>query len=110
VFNQLVLGLLDLESTADFTLRRMSNIDLGTTTWIGDGDTQWDVLPVNTFDGLGWHENTTCGASIPVVAEIESITNTCVGSEINLFLHLMVVLLLIHTLGILEMVMIQQQL
>lgn len=70
-------------STADFTLRRMSNIDLGTTTWIGDGDTQWDVFPVNTFDGLAWHKNTTCGASIPVVAEIESITSTCVGSEIN---------------------------
>lgn len=42
-------------ATAEYTLVRMASVTSGATTWVGVGDTQWDVYPQNTFDYLGSH-------------------------------------------------------
>jgi PKD repeat protein len=71
-------------TTQNQTLRRISTINLGSTVWIGSGNTEWDELAVDTFNGLKLHENTTCGSAIPLVVSVDApSTNSCPGTLIN---------------------------
>jgi hypothetical protein len=70
-------------TTQNHTLRRMSTVDLGTTVWIGDGDTQWDVYAQDSFNNLKLHVNSGCGAAIPVVvAATAPNSGVCQGVEV----------------------------
>lgn len=71
-------------TTQNQTLRRKSTINLGSTVWIGSGNTEWDELTIDTFDGLKLHVNATCGAAIPLAVSIDApSTNVCLGTLIN---------------------------
>jgi PKD repeat protein len=50
-------------STKDNTLVRKKNVNEGTTDWSLSA-TQWEVFPRNTYDSLGAHTMTPCGAVI----------------------------------------------
>ncbi len=70
-------------ATAEFTLIRMATVDAGTTTWLGLGDTQWDVLPQDDSSNLGVHSNTSCTASIPLTSyPLASSLTACLGDTI----------------------------
>jgi PKD repeat protein len=71
-------------TTQNQTLRRKSTVNLGSTVWIGSGNTEWDELAVDTFNGLKMHENATCGAAIPLAVSVDApSTNSCPGTLIN---------------------------
>lgn len=70
--------------TANTTLIRKSTVNLGSTVWLGSGNMEWDVYVVDSFDGLKFHENATCGSAIPVVAIATSpATPVCAGTLIT---------------------------
>ena len=50
-------------ATNNFTLIRMSSIQQGTTSWT-QGQTEWDVYPIDMLDSLGAHTQVACGAQI----------------------------------------------
>jgi hypothetical protein len=70
-------------TTQNHTLRRMSTIDLGTTVWVGEGDTQWNVFAQDSFDDVRMHTNSGCGASIPVVVNATAPNSgVCEGVDV----------------------------
>lgn len=71
-------------TTQNQTLRRKSTINLGSTVWLGSGDTEWDIFAIDTFNGIKLHENTTCGNAIPLAANATApTTSVCPNSLIN---------------------------
>ncbi len=64
--------------TVDNTMFRKSTVDQGVATnpAVFDPSLQWDSLPANTFDHLGWHD-CVCGA--------ENVKEVAAASEFTLF-------------------------
>lgn len=59
-------------NTQNHTLIRNASIDAGTMIWSGVSNTQWDVATLDDLSNLGWHQNTGCGASIPITVSINN--------------------------------------
>jgi PKD repeat protein len=71
-------------TTQNHTLVRKSNVDLGTTVWLGDGDTQWDVYAQDSFNDLKMHTNSGCGSAIPVVVAASAPNSgVCQGVDVT---------------------------
>jgi hypothetical protein len=71
-------------TTQNHTLIRKPTIDLGTTVWIGDGDTQWDVYAQDSFNDLKMHTNSGCGSAIPVVVAASAPNSgVCQGVDVT---------------------------
>ncbi|MBN4062270.1 lamin tail domain-containing protein [Bacteroidales bacterium AH-315-I05] len=64
-------------TTKEYTLLRMAAIQQGQLTWLGVGDTEWDVNAQNTFSFLGSHTMQPC-LPAPLVADF-SASDACLG-------------------------------
>ncbi len=71
-------------ATKDYTLVRKATITNGELTWIGVGDTQWDVYPQNDFSFLGAHTATGCQTQSSLHTVVVTDANTiCEGDSIQ---------------------------
>ena len=68
-------------NTLNKTLRRKPAVQQGTTIWLGNGETQWDVFPQDATWYLGSHVMNSCGS---LLSSTHTINNTCMDNGLEL--------------------------